>query len=118
MANELVQFLHVFRLASKALESFLTPTIHLVAFWRKRLVDHLQPVLETNQIASDAKDDPSVEFAADYDKILAIKELILNQIEEKFHLSPLHAAAAYLNPNFKWLLPTLGLEEDIIEDGM
>jgi len=32
MADELVRFLHVFRLASKALEAFLTPTIHLVAF--------------------------------------------------------------------------------------
>jgi hypothetical protein len=42
MLDELIQLLHYFKLASKSLESFNTPTPHLVGMWLAKLKAHLQ----------------------------------------------------------------------------
>jgi hypothetical protein len=38
---KLIQLLHYFKLVSKSLEPFLTPTIHLVGMWFAKLTAHL-----------------------------------------------------------------------------
>jgi hypothetical protein len=118
LLDESVRFLLVFKQATLALEAYLTPTIQLVAFWRQRLIDHCTPVTEAYELPSDVKDDPPLQFDEDSEEVLAIKELILGQIMEKFDLSARHAAAAYLSPNFKRRLPQLGIDDALFQEGL
>ncbi len=43
LLDELIPLLHYFKLASKSLEPFNTPTLHLVDMWLAKLKAHLQP---------------------------------------------------------------------------
>jgi len=43
LLDELIRLLHYFKLASKSLEPFNTPTLHLVGMWLAKLKAHLQP---------------------------------------------------------------------------
>ncbi len=45
--SELVSFLYVFKQGTLALEAFKKPTLHLVAFWRQKLLSHCEPIKET-----------------------------------------------------------------------
>ncbi len=71
---ELIRLLHYFKLASKALESFFTPTIHFVGMWFAKLMAHLQPQIEPVTV-NDA-DDEKVTIATDSDEIGPIKALL------------------------------------------
>jgi hypothetical protein len=42
LLDELIQLLHYFKLASKSLEPFNTPTLHLIGMWLAKLKAHLQ----------------------------------------------------------------------------
>jgi hypothetical protein len=93
---ELIQLLYYVKLASKSLELFLMPTIHLVGMWFAKLMAHLQPRVEP--VTFDGVDGEKVTIAADSDEIDPIKALLLGQLKEKYFLKPLHAPAAYLDP--------------------
>jgi hypothetical protein len=71
---ELIQLLHYFKLASKSLEPFLTPTIHLVGMWFAKLTTHLQSRIEP--ITIDGADGEKVTIVVDSDEIGAIKVLL------------------------------------------
>jgi hypothetical protein len=43
LLDELIRLLHYFKLASKSLKPFNTPTLHLVGMWLAKLKAHLQP---------------------------------------------------------------------------
>jgi hypothetical protein len=43
LLDELIRLLHYFKLVSKSLEPFNTPTLHLVDMWLAKLKAHLQP---------------------------------------------------------------------------
>jgi hypothetical protein len=43
LLDELIRLLHYFKLASKSLDPFNTPTLHLVGMWLAKLKAHLQP---------------------------------------------------------------------------
>jgi hypothetical protein len=72
---ELIRLLHYFKLASKSLEPFLTPTIHLVDMWFAKLMPHLQPRVEL--VTVDGADSEKVTIATDNDEIGPIKALLL-----------------------------------------
>ncbi len=93
---ELIRLLHYFKLANKSLESFLTPTIHLVGKWFAKLTAYLQPRVEP--VTVDGADGEKVTIVADNDEIGPIKALLLGQLKEKYFLKPLHDAATYLDP--------------------
>ncbi|CAK9191201.1 unnamed protein product [Sphagnum troendelagicum] len=43
LLDEFVRQLHYFKLASKSLEPFNTPTLHLIGMWLAKLKAHLKP---------------------------------------------------------------------------
>jgi len=113
---ELIQLLHYYKLASKSLEPFLTPTIHLVDMWFAKLTAHLQPRVEPMTV--DGADGEKVTIATDSDEISPIKALLLNQFKEKYFLKPLHAAATYLDPLQKNRLLDYNFTQELIDHGL
>jgi hypothetical protein len=113
---ELIRLLHYFKLASKSLESFLTPTIHLVDMWFAKLMAHLQSQVEP--VTVDGVDGEKVTIAADNDKIGPIKTLMLGQFKEKYFFKPFHAATAYLDPLQKNRLLNCGFTQELIDHGL
>jgi hypothetical protein len=93
---KLIRLLHYFKLASKSLELFLTPTIHVVNMWFAKLTAHLQPRVEP--VTVDGPNGEKVTITVDNDEIGPIKALLLGQLKEKYFLKPLHAIATYLDP--------------------
>jgi hypothetical protein len=113
---KLIRLLHYFKLASKSLELFLTPTIHLVGMWFAKLMAHLQPRIEP--ITIDGVDDEKVTIAADNDEISPIKALLLYQLKEKYFFKPLHSVATYLDPLQKNCLLDCGFTQKLIDHGL
>jgi hypothetical protein len=107
--SELVRFLYVFKQGTLALEAFKKPTLHLVAFWRQKLLSHCEPVRET--IMQEDDNGVEVELPPDSDDIIAIKRRIREQILQKFILEPLHILAALLDPRQKHRLHRMGINE-------
>jgi hypothetical protein len=113
---ELIRLLHYFKLASKSLEPFLTPTIHLVGIWFAKLMAHLQ--LRVEPITVDGANSEKVTIAVDSDEIGPIKALLLGQFKEKYFLKPLHTATTYLNPLQKNCLLDCGFTQELIDHGL
>jgi len=116
LLNELIRLLHYFKLASKSLELFNTPSLHLVGMWLAKLKAHFQPRDEpvTVKGASDKK----MTILTDSEDITTIKVRLLEQLEEKFFLKPLHAAVAYLDPLQKNRLKDYGFTQELIDQGL
>jgi hypothetical protein len=113
---ELIRLLHYFKLASKSLEPFLTPTIHLVGMWFAKLTAHLQPRVEP--VTVDSADGEKVTVAADNDKISPIKALLFGQLKEKYFFKLLHVVAAYLDSLQKSRLLDFGFTQELIDPGL
>jgi hypothetical protein len=94
--SELVRFLYVFKQGTLALKVFKKPTLHLVAFWRQKLLSHCEPVRET--VMQEDDNGVEVELPPDSDDIIAIKRRVREQILQKFIFEPLHIVAALLDP--------------------
>jgi len=109
---ELIRLMHYFKLASKSLESFLTPTIHLVGMWFAKLTAHLQ--FRVEPITVDGADGEKVTITANSDEIGPIKALLLSQLKEKYFLKPLHITATYLDPLQKNRLLDYGFTQELI----
>jgi NTP pyrophosphatase (non-canonical NTP hydrolase) len=90
LLDELIRLLHYFKLASKSLEPFNTPTLHLVSMWLAKLNAHLQP--RDEPITVKGASGEKMTIPADSEDIAPIKVRLLEQLEEKFFLKPLHAA--------------------------
>jgi hypothetical protein len=113
---ELIRLLHYFKLASKSLELFLMPTIHLVNMWFAKLTTHLQPRVEP--VTVDGADGEKVTIAADNDEISPIKALLLDRFKEKYFLKSLHSIAAYLDPLQKNCMFDYGFTQKLIDHGL
>jgi hypothetical protein len=95
--KDLIAFLSPFEIATRALEAFKTPTIHLVCFWRSKLLGHCS------------------ESSTDSEDIAALKTLVKAQIEEKWLLSHWHIMGAYLDPYQKKRLGKMGCSKEQID---
>ena len=114
---ELVRLLHGFKLASKTMEAFLSPTIHLVGFTRRSLLQHCEVVSEPFEVDSHIAGVPKISIAPDSDSIIGIKKQLTIQLKTKWVLRKVHAAAAFLDPRQKKRLPSF-FPNDIIIEGM
>jgi hypothetical protein len=113
--SELVRFLYVFKQGTLAVEAFKKPTLHLVAFWRQKLLSHCESVRET--IMQEDDNGVEVELPPDSDGIIAIKRRIREQILQKFILEPLHIVAALLDLRQKHRLHRMGINETQVTQG-
>jgi NTP pyrophosphatase (non-canonical NTP hydrolase) len=75
LLDELIRLLHYFKLASKSLEPFNTPTLHLVSMWLAKLKAHLQPRDELVTV-KDANDEKMI-IPIDSENIAPIKVRLL-----------------------------------------
>ncbi|OAE35849.1 hypothetical protein AXG93_4225s1540 [Marchantia polymorpha subsp. ruderalis] len=92
--EELIQLLDYFKLASKSLEPFNTPTLHFLDIWLAKLMTHLHPCDEP--VTVDGVNGENMTISADSENIVPIKKLLIYQL--KSVLKTLHAAATYLDP--------------------
>jgi hypothetical protein len=116
LLDELIRLLHYFKLASKSLEPFNTPTLHFVGMWLAKLKAHLQP--RDEPITVNGANGEKMTIPVDSENIAPIKVRLLNQLEEKFFLKPLHVAAAYLDPLQKNRLKDYGFTQELIDQGL
>jgi hypothetical protein len=114
--DELIRLLHYFKLASKSLEPFNTPTLHFVGMWLAKLKAHLQPRDEPVTVKGTSGEKMTI--PVDSEDIAPIKVRLLEQLEEKFFLKPLHAATAYLDPLQKNRLKDYGFTQELIDQGL
>ena len=112
---EIVRMLSIFKSATLALECFKTPTIHLVAFWRNRLLEHCQIVTEAFEIM-DPNGNVKETIPADSEDLRSVKALLKTQIDSKWSLCRLHVVAALLDPRQKSRLHRLGVEPSHVEE--
>jgi hypothetical protein len=110
---ELIRLLHYFKLASKSLEPFFTPTIHLVGMWFAKLTAHLQ--LRVEPVTVNDADNKKVTIIANSDEIGPIKALLLGQLMEKYFLKPLHATTTYVDPLQKNHLLDCDFTQELID---
>jgi len=96
LLDELIRLLHYFKLASKSLETFNTPTLHLVDMWLAKLKAHLQ--LRDEPVIINGANGEKMTIPADSENIAPIKVRLLKLLEEKFFFKSFHVAAAYLDP--------------------
>jgi hypothetical protein len=107
--------LSMFKSATLALECFKTPTLHLVAYWRNRLLEYCGAVTDADEIMD--HDGNVVEtIPADSDDILAIKLLLRKQIESKWSLCKLHIMASLLDPRQKARVHLMGVQQSDIDE--
>jgi hypothetical protein len=111
LLHELVLFLNLFQIATKELEAFKTPTLHLVTHWRKVLLEHCD-IVDEERVVKD-KDGVEVTLPPDSKDLENIKDLIKDQILEKFMLTALHAAAMYLDPRQKPIISELEIDDEL-----
>ncbi len=104
-------FLNLFQITTKELEAFKTPTLHLVTHWRKVLLEHCD-IVDEERVVKD-KDDVEVTLPPDSNDLENIKDLIKDQIFEKFMLTALHAAATYLDPRQKPIISELEIDDEL-----
>ncbi|CAK9259709.1 unnamed protein product [Sphagnum jensenii] len=116
LLDELIRLLHYFKLASKSLEPFNTPTLHLVGMWLAKLKAHLQ--LRDEPVTVKGASSEKMTIPANSEDIAPIKVRLLEQLEEKFFLKPLHAATAYLDPLQKNCLKDYGFTQELIDQGL
>ncbi|KAH8968963.1 hypothetical protein BDL97_02G010700 [Sphagnum fallax] len=81
-------------IATKELEAFKTPTLHLVTHWQKVLLEHCD-IVDEEHVVKD-KDGIEVTLPPDSKDLENIKDLIKDHILEKFMLTALHAATTEL----------------------
>ncbi len=112
---KLVHFLYVFKQGTLALEVFKKSTLHLVAFWRQKLLSHCEPIRET--VMQEDDNGVEVELPPDSDDIIAIKQHVREQILQKFILEPLHIVATLLDPRQKHRLHRMGINETQVTQG-
>jgi len=96
LLDELIRLLDYFKLASKSLKPFNTPTLHLVGMWLAKLKAHLQP--QDEPVTVNGANGKKMTIPADSENIAPIKVHLLEQLEEKLFLKPLHVAATYFDP--------------------
>lgn len=113
----MIGFLHVFRLATLALEAFNTPTLHLIGYWRARIIEHLEPRTSSYTIPNPESTEPDIECPPDSESIINIKRHILESVKEKWLIKAIHCAAAILDPRQKCRLADFGYTAQLIEDG-
>jgi len=113
--SELVRFFYVFKQGTLALEAFKKPTLHLVAIWRQKLLNHCEPVKEI--VMQEDDNSVEVELPPDSDDIVAIKRRVREQILQMFILEPLHIVAALLDPQQKHRLHRMGINETQVTQG-
>ncbi|KAI2513758.1 hAT family C-terminal dimerization region [Fragilaria crotonensis] len=116
LLDELVRFLNVFQIATKELEAYKAPTLHLVAHWRKVMLEHCDNVDEERVVKG--RDNIEVTLPPDSEAIKRIKELIQGQITQKFRLTALHAAAAYLDPRQSSNIGDLEVNEELLAEAI
>jgi len=114
--DELIRLLHYFKLASKSLEPFNTPTLHLVGMWLAKLKAHLQP--QDEPVPVKGANGEKMTIPADSEDIAPIKVRLFEQLEEKFFLKPFHAVAAYLDPLQNSHLKDYGFTQELINQGL
>jgi hypothetical protein len=112
LLDELIRLLHYFKLVSKSLEPFNTPTLHLVNMWLAKLKAHLQ--LRNEPVTVKGASDEKMTIPANSEDIAPIKVCLLKHLEEKFFLKPLHTAVAYLDPLQKNRLKDYGFTQKLI----
>ncbi|KAH9544754.1 hypothetical protein CY35_12G011900 [Sphagnum magellanicum] len=116
LLDELIRLLHYFKLASKSLEPFNTPTLHFVGMWLAKLKANLQP--RDEPVTVNGANGKKMTIPADSENIAPIKVRLLKQLEEKFFLKPLHVAAAYLDPLQKNRLKDYGFTQELIDQDL
>jgi hypothetical protein len=110
LLEEFVTFLEVFQVATLSLEQFKAPTLHMVAYWRYRLVKHLEPRIQ------DVNDTNGVVISkADSAPIVAIKQILMPIMMEKFVVHDIHVKAALLCPMAKRRLMAIGIPQHRID---
>ncbi len=112
---EIVRLLSLFKTATLALECFKTPTLHLVAYWRNRLLEHCEAVTDANEIADNDGNIKEI-IPPDSEDLVTIKLLIQKQIKSKWSLCKLHVMASLLDPRQKSRLHLLGVEQNNIDE--
>jgi NTP pyrophosphatase (non-canonical NTP hydrolase) len=75
LLDEFIRLLHYFKLASKSLESFNTPTFHLVGMWLAKLKAHLQ--LRDEPVTVNGANGEKMTILADSENIAPIKVRLL-----------------------------------------
>ncbi len=116
LLDELIRLLHYFKLASKSLEPFNTPTLHLIGMWKAKLKAHLQP--RDEPVTIKGANDEDVTIPVDSEDIAPIKVILFNQFEEKFVFTPLHVAVAYLDPLQKNRMLGCGFTQPTIDQSL
>jgi NTP pyrophosphatase (non-canonical NTP hydrolase) len=116
LLDELIRLLHYFKLASKSLELFNTPTLHLVDMWLAKLKAHFQ--LRDEPVTINGANGDKMTIPANSENIAPIKVRLLEQLEEKFFLKPLHVVVAYLDPLQKNRLKDYGFTQELIDQGL
>ncbi|OAE21195.1 hypothetical protein AXG93_4012s1260 [Marchantia polymorpha subsp. ruderalis] len=111
LLHELVLFLNLFQIATKELEAFKNPTLHMVTHWGKVLLEHYD-IVDEEHVVKD-KDGVKVTLPPDSKDLVNIKDLIKDQILEKFMLTALHVAATYLDPRQKPIISELEIEDEL-----
>lgn len=112
---EIVRLLSLFKSATLALECFKTPTIHLVPFWRNRLLQHCEAVTVAIEI-KDSNGNVTETIQPDSEDVVSIKVLLQNQIKSKWSICRHHVIAAMLDPRQKSRLHLLGVRKSDIEE--
>ncbi|OAE33054.1 hypothetical protein AXG93_1913s1560 [Marchantia polymorpha subsp. ruderalis] len=107
--NTLVTYMK--RIATKELEAFKTLTLHLVTHKRKVLLEHYE-IVDEQRVVKD-KDGVEVTLPPDSKDLVNIKDLIKDQILEKFMLTALHAAATYLDHRQKPIISELEIDDEL-----
>jgi hypothetical protein len=116
LLDELIRLLHYFKLASKSLEPFNTPTLHLVGMWLAKLKAHLQR--QDEPVTVNGANGEKMTIPADSENIAPIKVRLFEQLDEKFFFKPLHVAVAYLDPLQKNRLKDYGFTQELIDQGL
>lgn len=100
LLKEMVSLLEPFKEVTEILEKYKEPTIHQIIYCRNGIVEHLKQE-QTDSVA-----------------IKAIKECLMEELNFKWPIKPLHVAAAILDPFQKRvLISKMGCSQEQIEEG-
>ncbi len=98
LLKEVIDVLRAFEDATLSLEKYKVPTIHQVIYHRHKLIQHLEDQNAGTRLS-----------------IKSFKDVLRQELDAKFSLSPLHVAASLLDPMQKNILHTiLGIPNDDI----
>ncbi|GBG67974.1 hypothetical protein CBR_g1093 [Chara braunii] len=99
LLEELIRFLERLEEATLKLESYLQPSLHIVAFERNELLQHCE--IRTKSSKDVDESEKEVVIPRDSDNIATIKRLVKDVLTEKWHVEDLHVLAALLDPRQK-----------------